>query len=141
MPLAFKRTALQRLAQAKLDDAILLLGAGRPSNAYYLAGYAAEIGLKACISRQISAEAIPDKGFINAAYQHKLKELVNTAGLTLALKDRQARQDNFGAYWGIVAQWGPNVRYETVDPYTAQIMIQALTDNDAGVFEWIKTHW
>ena len=48
----YKRVDLQALAQAKLDDAKLLFDNGRFSNAYYLAGYAVELGLKACIARQ-----------------------------------------------------------------------------------------
>ena len=38
-----KREDLQANAQAKLDDAVILLQQGRFSNAYYLAGYAVEI--------------------------------------------------------------------------------------------------
>jgi hypothetical protein len=38
MGLGYKRTDLRAMAQAKLDDAILLLQHGRFSNAYYLAG-------------------------------------------------------------------------------------------------------
>jgi HEPN domain-containing protein len=58
-----KRSELQTRAQAKLDDAILLLQHGRYTNAYYIAGYAVELGLKACIAAQIDAETIPDKAF------------------------------------------------------------------------------
>ncbi|MDO9249509.1 MAG: hypothetical protein Q7U11_23860, partial [Phenylobacterium sp.] len=69
------------MAQTKLDDALLLLAHKRYSNAYYLAGYAIEIALKACISRQITADVIPDKAFINAIHTHQLKDLVGVAGL------------------------------------------------------------
>jgi HEPN domain-containing protein len=61
MGLALKRLDLQHLSEAKLADAELLFANGRHSNAYYLAGYAVEIGLKACISRQILADTLPDK--------------------------------------------------------------------------------
>lgn len=55
-----KRTDLQALAQAKIDDAAVLLQYGRSGNAYYLAGFSIELGLKACIAAQISADTIPD---------------------------------------------------------------------------------
>jgi len=69
------------MAESKLSDAILLLSHLKPSNAYYLAGYAVELGLKACIARQISHETIPDKDFSRDIYLHDLPKLVRLAGL------------------------------------------------------------
>jgi hypothetical protein len=40
---------LESLVQVRLDDAIFLLQANHSSSAYYLAGYAVELALKACI--------------------------------------------------------------------------------------------
>ncbi len=48
------------LAAAKCEDATLLLAHARFSSAYYLAGYALELALKACIAKQFAAEVIPD---------------------------------------------------------------------------------
>ncbi|MSU78452.1 MAG: HEPN domain-containing protein [Gemmataceae bacterium] len=45
------RTQLQQLAQERVRDADSLLKAGQWSGAYYLAGYAVECGLKACIAK------------------------------------------------------------------------------------------
>ena len=56
MAYGLKRTDMQSIVQAKVDDAHLLFQNGRFSNSYYLAGYAIEIALKACIAAQISAE-------------------------------------------------------------------------------------
>lgn len=81
MSLGLTRADLQANAQAKLDDAILLLKQGRYSNAYYLAGYAVEIGLKACIAAQITAETIPAKEFIKGILNHEFTGLVGLAGL------------------------------------------------------------
>jgi hypothetical protein len=71
-----KRSDLRANAQAKLDDALYLLQGGRFCNAYYLAGYAAEMGLKACIAIQVVAETIPDKSFVNNIFNHKFKSLM-----------------------------------------------------------------
>jgi hypothetical protein len=65
----------------------LLFENDRFTNAYYLAGYAVEIGLKACIAAQISAETIPDKAFIKSILSHQFGGLVGLAGLAEALKD------------------------------------------------------
>ena len=81
MGLGYSRTDLQARAQAKLDDALLLLLNNRFSNAYYLAGYAIEMALKACVAAQIVAETIPDKELLNKILNHDFKVLVGLAGL------------------------------------------------------------
>lgn len=141
MPLGMKRDELRAIAQAKIEDAKILLANGRYSNAYYLAGYAVEIGLKACIASQFIADVIPDKTFVNDIYRHKLKDLVGSAGLSRSLKDREDKDPNFAINWALVAQWTPEIRYQAVDPMSAQGMVAAITDTKSGVLEWIKAHW
>lgn len=79
MPYGLKRSDLQLLAQAKLDDAKILLQASSFSNAYYIAGYAVEIGLKACIARQVTPETIPNKNFLQKVLNHEFMTLVSLA--------------------------------------------------------------
>lgn len=55
------RIEWQRIAEERARDAEALLAAGQWSGAYYLAGYAVECGLKACIARQIGQHEFPDK--------------------------------------------------------------------------------
>jgi len=141
MGLGQKRNDLQANAQAKLDDAIILLQNGRYSNAYYLAGYAVEIGLKACIAAQITAETIPDKEFIKGILNHQFTGLVGLAGLRADLKERQDQEPDFAANWAVVSEWSPDARYEATDPTSAQALIAAVADPKSGVFQWIKTHW
>ena len=104
MGLGHKRTDLQAYAQAKLDDACILLQNRRYSNAYYLAGYAVELGLKACIAAQISAETIPDKEFIKKILYHEFPILIGLAGLATELKDQKDKDPIFGANWAIVSE-------------------------------------
>lgn len=51
--LVLNRYDLQRLADLRAAEARLLLDNGYWSGAYYLAGYAVECGLKACIARRV----------------------------------------------------------------------------------------
>ena len=82
---------LEALAETRLQDAILLLEAGRSSSAYYLAGNAVELGLKACVAKAFQPNAIPDKAFVNEIYTHSLEKLLGTAGLlTLFSADSKA---------------------------------------------------
>lgn len=141
MGLGLKRTDLQKYAQTKLDDATILFQYGRYSNAYYLAGYAVELGLKACIAAQITAETIPDKAFILKIFQHGFENLIGLAGLTTELKDQKDKDSEFGANWAIVKEWSPDARYETRDVTSSQFLITAIAESDSGVLQWIKTHW
>lgn len=136
-----RRHDLQLVAQAKIDDAEALLQLGRASNAYYLAGYAIEIGLKACIAKQIAADTIPELSFIRSIYDHDLQKLAKVAGLSALLKEAQDKNPTFAANWAIVCEWRPDMRYSDIDVATTQVMLGAVTDHANGVLPWIKAHW
>jgi hypothetical protein len=57
------RIDLQNLANERIAEAKILLDAGKWSGAYYLAGYAVECGLKACIANLLKTENFPEKEF------------------------------------------------------------------------------
>jgi HEPN domain-containing protein len=135
------RTDLQKLSQAKLDDALLLCQAGRYSNAYYLAGYSVELGLKACASRQIVEHQIPDKAFVNGIMTHDFPRLVNLAGLKSILDHAQDEDRVFSANWALTAEWSPDARYVMTDATSTEMLLKAVGDPDHGVLKWIKMHW
>jgi len=141
MASGLKRTDLHSIALAKLEDATLLLDHERYSSSYYLAGYALEIALKACIARAIAAETIPDRRFINDIFVHDLAKLVALAGLKDALASRQTTDVTFAENWALVAQWRPEVRYEIVEPSQARETLAAMIDETSGVFPWIRRFW
>ncbi len=135
------RNDLQKLSQVRLDDATYLLHANRPSSAYYLAGYAVELALKACISRLILPNAIPDKAFINAIYVHKFYSLLATSGLQPEFDSDMRMDSEFAAYWAITNNWTEESRYEMHDQIEATSLIQAISEPNHGVFRWLKSHW
>lgn len=141
MPLGLQRAELQGLANAKSADAVLLLENGRFGNAFYLAGYAVELGLKAVIAKQMRPELIPDLSFIKAIYCHDLKKLVGLAGLSQQWQEEQKEDAAFAAYWGIAGEWSESARYVATEAYTAQLMVQAVSDPHAGILRWIRQHW
>jgi HEPN domain-containing protein len=67
---------LQALADARVADARTLLNAKRFDAAYYLAGYAIECALKACIATKTERHDFPDKDFARDVYTHNLVDLV-----------------------------------------------------------------
>lgn len=132
---------LERLAQTRLDDASLLFAGGRYSSSYYLTGYAVELAIKACIANLIPANAIPDKGFINAIYTHKLDSLLSTAGLRPHF-DTDAKTDlQFAVNWSIVNNWSQDSRYQFWDQFSTATLLTAINDPNHGVFRWVQTHW
>jgi hypothetical protein len=135
------KSDLEKLAQLRLDDAILLLQTNRCSSAYYLAGYSVELALKACIAKLIQPNTIPDRAFINAIYVHKFNDLLSTAGLRPALDKDLKADTQFAAYWAIANNWSEESRYAFWDPCAAVSLIQAIHEPDHGVFQWVKKHW
>lgn len=72
----------------RLKGAAALLKLGLFDGAYYLAGYAVECGLKACIAKRTRRYEFPDKKRVDSSYSHKLVELIRVAGL----EDARAQQ-------------------------------------------------
>ncbi len=75
----------------RLREAKLLLSASAPDGAYYLAGYAAEFALKACVAKRTERHDFPDKVRANRSWTHNIKELINVADLKAA-HDEAMRQ-------------------------------------------------
>lgn len=139
--LDFSFEKLKALAQMRMDDALLLLTQERFSSAYYLAGYAVEIGLKACIALQFRAEHLPDRRFVNMVYTHQLEDLVSHAGLDDILAEKMDDDPEFSENWSVACQWTPESRYLTVDDPTATRMVRAVSDPEKGILTWIREYW
>jgi hypothetical protein len=136
-----KRTDLQRLAELRVKEAEALLKANLSDGAYYLAGYAVEFALKACIAKQIQAEDVPDKRFILDFHTHTIEDLVRLVGLT-AERDRDAKADkDLADKWQLVKDWREDSRYKYHTQAAAQALFDAVTDTTHGVLQWIKPRW
>ena len=86
------------LAEERVLDARSLLDAGRWSAAYYIAGYAAECGLKACILAFLehNLEVIfRERKYFDKCWVHELPVLVGSAGLDAALGAKLAGRAAF----------------------------------------------
>lgn len=141
MSFGMKRSYLQAMAIAKIEDAKILFANKRYSSAYYLAGYSLEFALKACIARQIGKEVIPDKEFITKIYIHNLTELVRLAGLEKDRKDLAGKDKDFDMYWAIAKDWSEQSRYEEKQTADAQYLLESILNEEHGVMQWIKRHW
>ena len=102
----------QRMALVRLREAEVLLAARQDSGAYYLAGYAVECALKACIAKRVKRHDFPDRRLALDAYTHDIEQLVRVADLTLALETEQAADATFRSHWIKVVEWSEGARYE-----------------------------
>ena len=137
-----KRSELKRLAELRVRDALNLLRGRRYDACYYLAGYAVECALKACIAKQFRASTIPDPGRVKSIFTHQLEALVNVAGLAESLNEETRIDPDFEAYWNVVKDWKPDRRYQTgTTRYEAQNLYDAINDPDHGVFQWLRRYW
>jgi HEPN domain-containing protein len=75
------RTDLQRLSRLRAQEARTLFAAGHYDGAYYLAGFAIECALKACIARKTQRYEFPDPKRAGRAWNHQLDQLLREAGL------------------------------------------------------------
>ena len=99
------RDRLVELANAKLDDARYLLAARRSDNAYYLAGYAVELLLKAVLASRFQADTIPNRELVKDIFTHDLNKLLNLADLRRDLAGKQDSDPQFRGRWEIVLKW------------------------------------
>ncbi|MGA2702223.1 MAG: HEPN domain-containing protein [Isosphaeraceae bacterium] len=136
------RSDFQQLADVRIDEAALLLVEGKYHGAYYLAGYAVECGLKACLAKLTDRHEFPPKPkSIHDYYSHEIDKLVKTAGLTTQRDADAATDPELEANWGIVKDWTEESRYERKTQAQAQQLIAAITDAAHGVLPWIKQRW
>jgi HEPN domain-containing protein len=135
------RKDLQLLAQTRLAKAKALLSVGCPDGAYYLAGYAVECALKACIAKGTERHDFPEKKSVDAGYTHNLKDLIKVANLELARLEDTKADPTFRDNWEMVKEWSEQSRYRRQDSEMARAFIRAIGERKHGVFAWIKRRW
>ena len=136
------RTDFHKLTEIRLKETKLLLDRKCYQGAYYLAGYAVECALKACIAKRTQAHDFPPKPqVVRDFYQHDIRSLAKMAGLELKLNKRLSVVQ-FKSNWDFVSKWSEERRYETqVPPQDAKDLYRAITNSRNGVLVWLKKYW
>ena len=148
------RQEFQRLAEERLADAEALLSAGRYGGAYYVAGYAVECALKACIAKETKEGSWPPKD-APKLYTHRLDALLEYARLVSAMKRDAREMKSEGATdaeikalaelqsnWNTVSSWSEESRYETAGHGPeADKLLRAIRDPGNGVLTWLRSRW
>ena len=136
------RIDLQRLSRLRQREARVLLDAGLAPGAYYLAGYAVECALKACIAKQTRRHDFPDKTLATQAHVHDLDKLVRLAGMDPEFTAARVASPALELNWAVAKDWNERSRYDgTIDVTAASDLLSACTTRRNGVLAWIRARW
>lgn len=135
------RTEFQLLAQIRIEEAEALQAAGRFDGAYYLAGYAVEFALKACIAKLTTQHEFPPQDTKRTHYVHDFRLLLRTAGLEGPLAAELNQNHLRGVSWAIVVNWSESSRYQFKVQAESASLINAINDPQNGILPWLKQLW
>jgi hypothetical protein len=136
------RADFQSLSEIHLQEAKALLEARHFGGAYYLAGYAVECALKACICKHVNQYEFPiSRTFSNECYSHDFGTLLRVADLTMTLNAALRANPRLKYNWETAGDWGEQSRYNRRLEGAARDLYAAITDPSDGVLEWIKAYW
>ena len=134
------RADFHKLVEIRIKEARILLDRKCYEGAYYLAGYAVECALKACIARKTQAYDFPPQD-AKTFYTHDLDILFSKADLKSLREVREQKVTKFKLNWAVVKDWKTVTRYEQVDGKRARDLYHAITNVRYGVLPWLKRYW
>jgi len=124
-----------------LADVDTLISEARYDAAYYLAGYAVESALKACIAKQTREHEFPPRKAAEL-YQHDLQKLLELAGLARSWLDEIEADAELGGNWDVLKAWSEQSRYEkTRSEKEAKDLYSAIEDRKHGVLQCLRRFW
>lgn len=128
----------KKLACARLQEAKILYKSRKYSGAYYLAGYAIELGIKAFYCKGIRKYTFPpDPQVVKDLYQHNLNKLMKACELEVEYSKDIKTNKSLQSNWLTVKDWGVVSRYSQISKSDSESMINSVE----VIFEWIQTKW
>jgi hypothetical protein len=135
------RVDFQSIAEIRLTESKALLAAGFADGSYYLAGYAVECALKACIAKRTREHDFPDKDLVNKSHTHDIAKLLQLAELKIELETAMQANPVMRAGLDTIQDWSEASRYERKAEQEAQDLLLAIEDPTGGLLPWIRLHW
>lgn len=135
------RTDLQNIAELRIRESRALLAAGFPDGAYYLAGYAVECALKACIAKRTREHDFPEKKLVNDSHTHDVGKLFQLAELKIELEAAVQAVPSMQSKLDTVQDWSEASRYQKKTLQEATDLLDAIEDATGGLLPWIKLRW
>ena len=118
-----------------------MFAAGLSEGAYYLAGYAVECALKACIAKRTREHDFPDKKLVNDSHTHNLKNLLQLAELKAEMDKVIDADPSMESVLDRVQEWSETSRYQKKTVQEAEALLKAIEDGKGGLLPWIRLHW
>ena len=138
--LPLKSKDFKRLADLRAREAGILARNKCEQGAYYLAGYAVECALKACIAKKTRQHDFPpNRKYVDKVYSHDLASLLKLAELDKLLEEDMKNNQALAKNWLVVTEWDENKRYDIAE-LKGKDLHEAITGPD-GVLPWIKQRW
>ena len=134
------RIDFQEIAEFRLRESKALLDAGFPDGAYYLAGYAVECALKACIAKRTREHDFPEKDS-KEYYVHDLEKLLGFAKLKDDFYQALRANPAMNANWIITKNWAKTSRYQRKTVADATELLNAIEDQTGGLLTWVRKRW
>jgi HEPN domain-containing protein len=134
------RIDFQVISEIRLRESRALLTAGFSEGAYYLAGYAVECALKACIAKRTQEHDFPEKDSKDF-YSHDLEKLLGFAKLSIELDQAVRATPAIKTNWTIVQSWSERSRYERKTAQDASDLLKAIEDQAGGILPWVRKRW
>ena len=139
--MAKNRSDFQEIAVLRLRESRALLDAGFPDGAYYLAGYAVECALKACIAKRTQEHDFPERESKDY-YIHDLERLTALAKLNDELDQASRTNPAMKANRIIVKNWSEESKYERNRTFQeAKELLGAIEDQTGGLLPWVQQRW
>jgi HEPN domain-containing protein len=135
------RIDFQEIAEIRLQESRALLAAGFPEGAYYLAGYAVECALKACIAKRTREHDFPEKKLVNDSHTHDLGKLLQLAELKDELDAVISADSVLGSALDKISDWSETSRYQRTNVREARALLWAVENQTGGLLPWIRLHW
>jgi hypothetical protein len=136
------RADLQQLSDLRFREAQALLAAGLADGAYYLAGYAIECALKACIARRTREHDFPDKKLVGDSYTHDLEKLFRLAELNNDWDVELSANPSQVTNWTLIRSWSEESRYERRRSLQETLdLLNAIEDQTGGLLPWLRQRW
>jgi HEPN domain-containing protein len=135
------RIDFQEIAELRLRESKALLASGFAEGAYYLAGYAVECALKACIAKRTREHDFPDKKLVNDSHTHDLGKLLNLAELKDELDTVIGADPAMESALDKIQEWSETSRYQRKTVQEAAALLKSIEDQTGGLLPWIRLHW
>ena len=133
---------IRSLADSRLDEAELLSKHGFHDCAFYIAGYALELKLKAKICEHFDlpdfyTQYVPRTDLSKTFLIHNLERLFLLSGLHAKFMAERIAHTDFDSHWDNVRLWSEKSRYNPIGTQTLT-EITIFFESLKIIIEWIK---